>query len=124
VANILSRLFGARRRYDVPTPSDDEVAAVDVTQMIARARERGDTRTDDEVVASLIVGAELTAERHPDEELRGRAAAAAVATHNWLTARVGEEEAVRLVRASAGPIGEDGALPRNAGRRPAPGATA
>jgi hypothetical protein len=126
VANILSRLFGARRRYDVPTPSDEDVAAVDVPQMIGRARERGDTRTDDEVVASLIAGAELTAERHPDEELRGRAAAAAVATRTWLTTRVGEEEAIHLVRNSAGPVGEDGTLPRGGSNRnrPAPNAAA
>lgn len=117
--NIFGQLFGARRRHDVPTPSDADVAAVDVPRMLDRARDRGDRRTDDEIAASLLVGADLTAERHPDEDLRRRAAAAAVATRNWLNARVGEEEAVRLTRASLGPIGEDGELPRGGRRRAA-----
>lgn len=118
--NLLAQLFGSRRRHDVPTPSAADVAAVDVPRMLDRARDRGDRRTDDEIAASLVVGADLTAERHPDADLRRRAAAAAVATRNWLTARVGEEEAIRLVHTSLGPIGENGELPRGARRAAAP----
>lgn len=76
--------------------------------MIATARERGDRRSEPEVVASLIVGAELTAERHHDEDLRRRAAAAAVATRDRLVAAVGEDEAVRLFASSEGPVDEQG----------------
>jgi hypothetical protein len=115
--NFFGQLFGARRRHDVPTPDDADVAAVDVPRMLDRARDRGDRRTDVEIAASLLVGADLTAERHPDADLRRRAAAAAVATRRWLEARVGEEQTIRLVHDSAGPIGEDGELPRGARRR-------
>jgi hypothetical protein len=114
-----SQLFGARRRHAVPTPAAADVAAVDVPRMLDRARDRGDRRTDPEIAASLLVGADLTAERHPDEDLRRRAAAAAVATRDWLVARVGEDETARLAATSLGPIGEDGELPRGRSRRAA-----
>ncbi len=112
-----SQIFGARRRHAVPTPAAEDVAAVDVPKMLDRARDRGDRRSDTEIAASLLVGADLTAERHPDEDLRRRAAAAAVATRDWLVARVGEDDTARLVAESAGPIGEDGELPRRRGKR-------
>jgi hypothetical protein len=114
-----STLFGARRRHAVPTPSAEDVAAVGVARMLDRARDRGDRRSDTEIAASLLVGADLTAERHPDADLRRRAAAAAVATRDWLVARVGEDDTARLVAESAGPIGEDGELPRRRGKRAA-----
>jgi hypothetical protein len=107
----LTRIFGARRHV-TSQPSEEEVAAVRVPQMLDLARARGDRRSDDEIAAALLLGADLTAERHPDPELRRRAAAASVATRDWLVARVGEEEAARLLSASSGPIGEDGATPR------------
>jgi hypothetical protein len=109
--NILGRLFGPRR-HPPPTPSPDEVARVNVRRMIAVARERGDRRSEPEVVAGLLVGAEFTAERHPDPELRGRAAAAAYATRDWLVGEVGEEEAVRLLSTSDGPVDEQGRISR------------
>ena len=109
--HIVSRIFGARR-HERPEPTDAEVAAVDVARMIEQARARGDVRSDDEILAALLVGADLTAERHPDPELRRRAAAAAVATRDRLVERVGEDEAARLLSASAGPIGEDGTTSR------------
>jgi hypothetical protein len=116
--SLLSRAFGARR-YATPRPTAEQVAAVDVPRMIERARARGDRRSDDEIAAALLVGADLTAERHPDPELRERAAAASVATRDWLVARVGEDEAARLLSVSLGPVGEDGTLPRRArARRP------
>jgi hypothetical protein len=108
---MLSRIFGARRHV-TPQPSDDEVAAVDVPRMLDVARARGDERPDDEIAAALLLGADLTAERHPDPELRRRAAAASVATRDWLVARVGDEEAVRLLSTSLGPVGEDGSTAR------------
>jgi hypothetical protein len=119
--NPLARIFGARR-HDTPAPTDAEVAAVDVPRMLDQARARGDRRPDDEIAAALLMGADLTAQRHPDAELRGRAAAAAVATRDWLVARVGEDEAARLLAVSLGPIGEDGTLPRTprGGRAPRP----
>jgi hypothetical protein len=88
--------------------------------MLDVARARGDRRPDDEIAAALLIGADLTAERHPDRELRRRAAAASVATRDWLVARVGEDETVRLLSVSLGPIGEDGTTPRRArgGRAP------
>ena len=107
-----SRIFGARR-YSTPRPTDDEVAAVDVPRMLDHARDRGDRRPDNEIAAALLLGADLTAERHRDPELRRRAAAASVATRDWLVARVGEDEAARLVSVSLGPVGEDGSLPRS-----------
>ena len=82
--------------------------------MLDLARARGDRRPDNEIAAALLMGADLTAERHPDPELRQRAAAASVATRDWLVARVGEDEAARLLSASLGPVGEDGSTPRPA----------
>ena len=114
--HIVSRIFGARR-HPRAQPSDDEVAAVDLTRMLDRARERGDERPENEALAGLLVGADLTAERHPDPELRKRAAAAATALRNELTDRVGEVEVARLVARSAGPIGDDGTTARRARRR-------
>lgn len=118
VVNWFARIFGARR-HTTPQPSEAEVAAVDVPRMLDLARARGDRRPDDEIAAALLLGADLTAERHPDAELRSRAAAASVATRDWLVARVGEDEAARLLSASSGPIGEDGTTARRArGARP------
>jgi hypothetical protein len=105
--HIVSRIFGARR-FAREEPTAEEVAAVDVAGMIEQARGRGDARPENEVLAALLLGADLTAERHPDPVLRRRAAAAALALRNQLVDRVGEVEAARLVSASAGPIGEDG----------------
>jgi hypothetical protein len=120
--NLIARIFGARRHV-VAQPSDEEVAAVRVPHMLDLARARGDRRSDDEIAAALLMGADLTAERHRDPELRRRAAAASVATRDWLVARVGEDEAARLLSSSVGPIGEDGSMPRaprgdRASRRP------
>jgi hypothetical protein len=109
--HILSRLFGPRR-YVREQPSDAEVAAVDVQRMIDQARDRGDDRSEDEILAALLVGADLTAEQHADPEVRRRAAAAALALRHRLVDRVGEHGAARLLAASAGPIGEDGTTAR------------
>jgi hypothetical protein len=109
--NLIARIFGARRHV-VAQPSDEEVAAVRVPHMLDLARARGDRRPDDEIAAALLMGADLTAERHPEPEMRRRAAAASVATRDWLVGRVGEDEAARLLSASLGPIGEDGTTPR------------
>jgi hypothetical protein len=119
--SILSRIFGARR-YATARPTNEQVAAVAVPRMLDQARARGDDRSDNEVAAALLIGADLTAERHPDHELRQRAAAASVATRDWLVARVGEDETARLLSVSLGPVGEDGTLPRTArrGRPPRP----
>jgi hypothetical protein len=119
--SLLSRVFGARR-YATARPTDEQVAAVDVARMLERARARGDRRSDDEIAAALLVGADLTAERHHDPEMRHRAAAAAVATRDWLVARVGEDETARLLSVSQGPVGEDGTVARGArrGRTPRP----
>ena len=111
--SVLSRVFGARRHV-TPQPTDEQVAAVDVPRMLDVARARGDRRPDDEIAAALLMGADLTAVRHPDPELRQRAAAASVATRDWLVARVGELEAARLLSVSLGPVGEDGTTPRRA----------
>ena len=122
MSGLLSRLFGARRHV-TPQPTDEQVAAVDVPRMLDRARARGDRRPDDEIAAALLLGADLTAERHPDPELRQRAAAASVATRDWLVARVGEDETARLLSVSLGPVGEDGSTPRQPrgrGRAPRP----
>ncbi len=108
----LSRLFGARR-HSTPPPTDEEVAAVDVPRMLGVARERGDERPDNEIAAALLLGADLTAQRHPDADLRRRAAAASAATRDWLVARVGEEEAARLLSTSHGPVDEDGRTARD-----------
>jgi hypothetical protein len=117
--SVLGRVFGARR-YATVKPSDEEVAAVDVPRMLGQARARGDERSDDEIAAALLLGADLTAERHPDAELRQRAAAASVATRDWLVARVGEDETARLLSQSLGPIGEDGTTARSAPRAKSP----
>jgi hypothetical protein len=114
--SIVSRIFGARR-YATARPTDEQIAAVDVPRMLDQARARGDDRSDDEIAAALLMGADLTAERHPDGELRQRAAAASVATRDWLVARVGEDETARLLSVSLGPVGEDGTLPRTRRRR-------
>jgi hypothetical protein len=111
--HIVSRIFGARR-HPRPEPTAGEVAAVDVERMVEQARARGDVRSDEEVLAALLLGADITAERHPDPELRRRAAAASLATRDRLVERVGEDEAARLLADSAGPVAEDGTL----GRRP------
>jgi hypothetical protein len=113
--SLLGRIFGARR-YTTARPSDEQVAAVDVPRMLDQARARGDDRSEEEIAAALLLGADLTAERHPDPQLRQRAAAASIATRDWLVARVGEHETARLLSVSLGPIGEDGTMPRN--RRP------
>lgn len=109
--HIVSRIFGPRR-YERERPSDADVAAVDVTRMVEQARARGDTRSEDEILAALLLGADLTAERHPDPELRERAAAAAHALRERLVERVGEVETARLVSKSAGPVAEDGTTAR------------
>jgi hypothetical protein len=114
--HIVSRIFGARR-YPRAQPSDADVAGIDVPRMIEQARARGDARSDDEIVAALLLGADLTAERHPDPELRQRAEAAARALRDDLVDRVGEVEAARLVSKSSGPIGEDGTTARRPRRR-------
>jgi hypothetical protein len=108
---LLARVFGARR-YATVRPTDEQVAAVDVPRMLEQARARGDRRSDDEIAAALLMGADLTAERHPDPQLRQRAAAASVATRDWLVTRVGEGETARLLSVSLGPIGEDGTTAR------------
>ena len=105
--NLLGRLFGPRS-HPRPTPSPADVAAVDVDRMLATAVERGDRRSEPEVLAALLVGAELTAERHHDPALRLRAAAAALAVRDRLVAAVGQDEAVRLFAASEGPVDEQG----------------
>jgi hypothetical protein len=117
----LWRIFGGRR-YVTGRPTDEQVAAVDVPRMLDRARARGDRRSDNEIAAALLLGADLTAERHRDPELRQRAAAASVATRDWLVARVGEDETARLLSVSLGPVGEDGTTARRAGggRTPRP----
>lgn len=105
--NLLSRLFGPRR-HERPEPSAADVAAVDVDRMLATARERGDQRGEPEALAALLVGADMAAQRHHDPDMRLRAAAASVAVRDRLVGQVGEERAVELFVASAGPIGEDG----------------
>jgi hypothetical protein len=115
---LLARVFGARR-YATARPTDEQVAAVDVARMLDKARARGDRRPDNEIAAALLMGADLTAERHRDPELRQRAAAASVATRDWLVKRVGEDETARLLSVSLGPIGEDGTTARS-GRRGRP----
>ena len=116
---LLGRVFGARK-YPTPQPTDEQVAAVDVPRMLDQARARGDRRPDNEIAAALLLGADLTAERHRDPELRSRAAAAAVATRDWLVARVGEDETARLLSESLGPVGEDGTTARDGPREKQP----
>ena len=105
--NLIARLFGPKQ-HPRPEPTAADVAAVDVDRMLATARERGDARAEDEVLAALLVGADDTAQRHRDEDFRRRAAAAAVAVRDRLVGRVGEDRATELFVASAGPVGEDG----------------
>lgn len=114
--SIMRRLFG-HHTGPRPEPTDEEVAAVDVEGMIATARERGDTRSDEEVVAALFEGAEVTADRHRDEAMRRKAAAASAATLKWLVGRVGEDEAARLLSETDGPVDEQGRTARGPGRR-------
>ena len=84
------------------------MAAIDVDRMIATARERGDRRPEDEVLAALLLGAEVSADRHPDADLRLRASAAAIAVRDRLVAAIGEERAVTLLSESDGPVDEQG----------------
>jgi hypothetical protein len=116
---LLSRVFGARR-YATEQPTDEQAAAVDVPRMLDKARARGDQRPDNEIAAALLLGADLTAQRHPDAELRQRAAAASIATRDWLVNRVGEDETARLLSESLGPVGEDGTTARSKRRGRAP----
>jgi hypothetical protein len=111
--SFLSRIFGAPRHL-TPRPTAEQVAAVDVPGMLELARARGDRRSDDEIAAALLLGADLTAERHSDPDVRQRAAAASEATRDWLFARVGDAETARLLATSLGPVGEDGSTPRHA----------
>ena len=108
---MLRRLLG-RRRYDRPDPGPQDLARVDVARMIATARERGDQRTDPEVVAALMLGADMTADRHHDPDMRLRGAAAFEVCRTWLLSRVGEDTAAQLLSDSAGPIDEQGRLRR------------
>ena len=109
--SLLGRVFG-RRRYERPEPGPDDLDRIDVTKMIAIARERGDTRTEPEVVAALMLGAGLTADRHHDAELRLRGAAAFEVCRRWLVGYVGEDAAARLLSESLGPIDEQGRMQR------------
>ena len=117
--SLLSRVFGARR-YATARPTEEQVAAVDVPRMLDKARARGDRRPDNEIAAALLLGADLTAQRHPDAELRQRAAAASVATRDWLVDRVGEDETARLLSVSLGPVADDGTTARSKRRGRAP----
>lgn len=105
--NLIARLFGSKQhpRHE-PTP--DEVAAVDVDRMIATARERGDRRGEPEVLAALLLGAEMSADRHPEAEFRRRAAAASAALRDRLRALVGDDRAAELLAATEGPVDEQG----------------
>jgi hypothetical protein len=109
--DIIGRVFG-RRRFERPEPGPADIARVDITRMIATARERGDRRTEPEVIAALMLGADLTADRHHDSEMRLRAAAAFEACRRWLVEYVGEDTAARLVSESHGPIDEQGRMRR------------
>ena len=84
------------------------MAAIDVDRMIATARERGDRRPEEEVLAALLLGAEVSADRHPDAGVRLRASAAAIAVRDRLVAAAGEERAVTLLSESDGPVDEQG----------------
>jgi hypothetical protein len=109
--SIIGRVFG-RRRFERPEPGAADIARIDVTRMIATARERGDRRTEPEVVAALMLGADMTADRHPDPEMRLRAAAAFEACRRWLVGYVGKDAAARLLSESLGPIDEQGRMRR------------
>ena len=104
---MLRRLLG-RRRYERPEPGPQDLARVDVAKMIATARERGDRRTDPEVVAALMLGADMTADRHHDPDMRLRAAAAFEVCRTYLVAHAGEDTAARLLSESEGPVDEQG----------------
>ena len=108
---MLRRLV-ARRRFERPVPGPGAVARVDVAKMIPTARERGDQRSDPEVVAALILGADQVASGHHDADMRLRGAAAYEACRGWLVERVGEDEGARLLVESAGPIDEQGKMSR------------
>ena len=109
--SIVGRVFG-RRRYERPQPGPEDIARVDITKMISVARERGDQRTEPEVVAALMLGAGLTADRHHDPDMRLRGAAAFEACRRWLVGYVGEDGAARLLSESLGPIDEQGRVRR------------
>ena len=109
--SVFRRLLRGRS-YERPEPGPQDIARVDVARMIATARERGDRRTDPEVVAALMLGADLTAERHDNADMRLRGAAAFEACRRRLVADVGEDEAARLLTASEGPVDEQGRMAR------------
>lgn len=109
--SIFGRVLGGRSRPR-PEPGPEDVARVDVARMIATARTRGDERTEPEVVAALMLGADLTADRHRDPEMQLRGAAAFEACRRWLLDRVGEDEAARLLTESKGPVDERGRMSR------------
>ena len=109
--SMIGRIFG-RRRYERPQPGPEDIARVDITRMIATARERGDDRTEPEGVAALMLGADLTADRHHDPDMRLRAAAASEACLRWLVGYVGEDATARLLSESLGPIDEQGRMRR------------
>ena len=109
--SILRRVFGGRTR-ERPEPNPDDIARVDVARMVATARARGDERTEPEVVAALMLGADLTADRHRDPDMQLRGAAAFEACRRWLVDRVGEDEAARLLTESKGPVDERGRASR------------
>jgi hypothetical protein len=104
---ILRRILGGRR-YERPQPGLQDIARVDLDRMIATARDRGDRRSEAEVLAALMLGADLTADRHRDPDLRLRAAAAFEACRCRLVEQVGEDEGARLLSESAGPVDEHG----------------
>lgn len=106
--NLLKVVFG-RRRFERPEPGPEDLERVDLTRMIAIARERGDTRTEPEVVAALMLGAGMTADRHGDAELRVRGAGAFEVCRRWLVGYVGEDRAAHLLSKSLGPIDEQAA---------------
>ena len=109
--SLLRRVLGGRS-YERPEPGPQDIAGVDVDRMIATARERGDRRTDPEVVAALMLGADLTAGGHRDPDMRLRGAAAFEACRRWLIDRVGEDDAARLLTESEGPVDEQGRTSR------------
>lgn len=109
--SILRRLLGGRS-HPRPEPGPEDIARIDVGGMIATARERGDRRTDPEVVAALMLGADLIAGGHRDADMRLRGAAAFEANRRWLIERVGEDEAARLLAESEGPVDEQGRMSR------------
>ena len=109
--SILRRLLG-RRHHERPTPGEDDIAAIDISKMIATARERGDRRTEPEVVAALLLGADMVAVGHHEPDMRLRAAAAYEACRRWLLDVAGEDAAARLISESEGPIDEQGRMRR------------